>query len=421
MIADSISDLKSRLSRENDEEDEIRTDEEALEEEIEDVLDKEETVKEELSYAPRKKMKYYPQAINHTKEILEELEDSEKKAEKVEELIEDVEHRISQDEQEIEGDIQEIESQIQSIRDLEERLKGLFSDLEHEMRKKDAEPGQAAEKIIEILEEQQKILQGIVEHSRAFQKNSNGLYPVMGRIYDLADAVRNEEQELEKLREEVKEFEDIFEHLETAEQHSVQLIKKEQSMKKVENSESVKHTKEAIEKGNKDDLAVYSDKESARVVEEEAREIRNIEERTSEAAEKVNQAAEKVEELENKDRNFTEQFQEITSALEDAEETVNSELEEAERFERMFLSAREELEEAMSKHEEHDIDHLEQYQELDEKMEIYRAIHDQGRGEELERIFNGDRGVITLLEKVKDVVDMGLEEAEKVSGEKMLK
>lgn len=415
MLGDSISKLKSRISGESDEEQEIRTDEDALEQEIEDVLDKEETVKEELSYDTRKKMNFYPQAINHTKEILEELEDAEEKAEKVEELVEDVEQRISRDEEEIESDIEEIESHIQSIENVEQRLEGLFSELEQDIKSRDAEPHRVADKMLEIMKEQRDTLQSI-ENSKAFQKNSNGLYPVMGYIYNLADAVRNQKEEINRLDEEMQEFEEIFDHLETAEQHSVQLIKKEKSMQKVRDSESVKHTQEAIDKSRTDSVSIYS-KESARVVEEEASEIRNLEERTRKAAEKVNSAAEKVEQLKNRDRNFMEKFQEITSALESAEEMISQELDEAERFERMFVSAREELEDAMSKFEEHDLENTEKYDELDQSVKIYKAVHDEGRGDEFQRLFNGENGILPLMENMKEVVDQGLEEAEKVSAQ----
>jgi len=49
-------------------------------------------------------------------------------------------------------------------------------------------------------------------------------------------------------------------------------------------------------------------------------------------------------------------------------------------------------------------------------VELYQALHDEGRDEELERSFNGKNGVVTLLERVKNVVETGLEEAEEVSG-----
>jgi len=355
VIADSISSLKSRLSGESDEEDRIRTDEEALEQEIQDVLDREETVKEELSYAARKKMNYYPQAINHTKEILEELKDAEEKAEEIEDLMQDVEEKINQDENEIESDIREIEEHVNSIRELESRLNGIFSSLEDEIGKKDYESHHIADRIMELLEEQHSILENAVEGSKAFQKNEHGLYPVMGSIYDLADAVKNEEDEIEKLRQEFKDFEEELEHLETAEQHSVQLIKKEKSLQKLQDSESVEHTKEAIEKGEGEGqgLSVYSSKESARVVEEEAKEIRQIESRTARVADRLNSLKQNFSSIEGEERSFSQHFSQIRSSLEEALETVEKELEEARKFEKMFLSAREELEVAQSKYEEH--------------------------------------------------------------------
>lgn len=414
-IADSISRLKSRFSGESDEEDRIRTDEEALEQEIQDVLGREETVKEELSYAARKKMNYYPQAINHTKEVLEEIEDAEEKAEEIEDLLQDVEEKIDKDENEIESDIREIEEHVNSIRELESNLNGIFSSLEDEIGKKDYESNQIAERIMELLEKQRSILENAVEGSKAFQKNENGLYPVMGYIYDLAKAVKNEEEEIEKLRQEFKDLQEELEHLETAEQHSVQLIKKEKSLEKVQDSESVKHTKEAIEKGDGDVVSVYSSKEPARVVEEEAQEIRQIESRTGDVADRLKSLKQNFSSIEEEERSFSQHFSQIRSSLDEALETIDKELEEARKFEKMFLSVREELEEAQSKYEEHGLQGTENHQKVSKQVKLYQALHDEGRDEELERIFNGKNGVFTLLERVKDVIETGLEEAEKVS------
>lgn len=407
-IADSISDLGSRISGENGQEEEISTDEEKLEEEIREVLDREETVKEKLSYDKEKSMNYYPQAINHSREILEELEDSEQKAEEIEKLVEDVEQRISRDENDIESDIQEIDSPIKGLEKVEKRLKGLFSQLEEDIRSKELTVQEVTNEIPRILEKQREIIQDLIRNDEVFQKNQKDIYPVLGYIYRLKDIIKDEEQEIKRLEQELNEFKDIFEHLETAEQHSVQLIKKEKSMQKIKNSESVKHTREAIEKGKEDSVNVYSSKESARIVDEEASEIRVLEERTGKVSEKANKTAEKIKDLKNRDRNFTRKFEEIRSRLESVDAVLENEIAEAKRLEKMFLSGRKELEKSL---EEENISR----EKLDRYLELYRAIHDEGRREKLNEVFNGQDGILPLMKVMKDAVEKGLEETMKDS------
>ena len=414
-ISDSLSNLRSRISGERKEEDEIKTDEESLKAELNDILDNEEVVKEELNYSLKKSMNYYPQAINHTKEVLQELKDAEEKAEQIEELVEDVEKKVEKDENEISSDIDEIEEHIEALRDLETRLGDVFTGLEDELKQKDIGRHQVIDHIMEKLNEQHQLLQNAVNQNKVFQKNSNGLYPVMGHIYQLGKAVKSEEDEISRLREEFNNLEQELDHLETGEQHSVQLIKKEKSIQKTRDSESVRHTKEAIEKGDQDSLSVYSDESFAKVVEEEAGEIRDIEARTGNVADRINHLKEDFSRLENRDREFQESFRQIKTALENALKTSRDELEEAKKFEGMFLSAKEKLQQSKEKYEEHDLHGSKEYDKVNKQIELYETLHEDGREEEFNRLFHGENGIIPLLEKVEDVLETGLDEAEKVT------
>jgi len=427
-LVDSLNNIRSRIAEEDREEDEIETDEESLQKEIRDVLDKEDVVKEELSYDTKKTMNDYPQALNHTKEIVSELDDAESKVEEIDQLAEDVEKSIYADEKEIMGDVREIEDVIQSIEEVESRIKGLFSGLEGTLKEADPQDRPAAERIVQILAEQKEVLTE-AQSLKVFQKNQNNLYPVFGHINKLAEAVRKEEEEIIELEDEVDELENMLVHLETAEERSGQLVDKEQSLEKAKGMEMVNHNKEAISKtgGDEDRVQVYSPQESANIVESEAEKIRNIETRTEKVADRINSVEGKITEMRDRDRIFVEKFENISSALESLQDTLNKEIEEAQKFRKLFLTARQKLKEAKSQYQEEFGDEARtglnsvddaienQREEVNKALQLFEGIYDEEYEDRFKEVFNGGDGVIQLLEDMKEVVDKGVEEAETVS------
>jgi chromosome segregation ATPase len=427
-LVDSLNNIRSRIAEEDREEDEIETDEESLQNEIRDVLDKEDVVKEELSYDTKKTMNYYPQGLNHTKEIVSELDDAESKVEEVDQLAEEVEKGIYADEKEIMNDVKDIEDMIQSIEKVENRIGGLFSDLERILRKSDPKHKSAAEHSVQVLEEQKELLTE-VRNLELFQRNENRLYPTLGYMKKLAGAAKKEQEKIKELEDEVNELEDLLEHLEFADKKSGQLVDKEQSLEKVQNSEIVKHTKEAVARtgGEEDRIQIYHPQESVKIVQSEADKIKDIETRTEEVADMINSIESKIAEIKDRDRIFVEKLEDILSALESLQDTLNKEIEEAQRFRKLFLTARQKLQEAKSQYQEEFGDESRtglnsvddaienQREEVSKALQVFEGVFDEEYEERFEEVFDGEEGVIQLLEDMKEVVDKGVEEAETAS------